>query len=191
MRVVETTDFTGRPSQEGLTGNQTNIPDEESTMQAAEQEQITIPEIGAVWPGQGGIYAGFMPARNGSEGYHLILGEELARAEWGQYGEESPATSLIDGRANTLALVNADGEYPAAIAAYEHIAEGHGDFYLPAAAELYEIWLNLNGKLSGWVWSSSQRSANNAFITYFGGGTQGFNAKYDELRVRPVRRFIQ
>ncbi|BBP51216.1 hypothetical protein PHLH3_08420 [Pseudomonas sp. St386] len=29
MRVVEKTDFTGRPSQEGLTGNQQNIPDKE------------------------------------------------------------------------------------------------------------------------------------------------------------------
>lgn len=156
-------------------------------MQAAEQEQITLPEIGAVWPGQGGIYAGFMPARKGAEGYHLILGEELARAEWGQYGDESPATSLIDGRANTEALVNADGEYPAAIAAYEHIAEGHGDFYLPAAAELYEIWLNLSGKLSGWVWSSSQRSAYGAFGLDFDAGSQDTTGKGGELRVRPVR----
>ena len=160
-------------------------------MQAAEQEQITIPEIGAVWPGQGGIYAGFIPARNGAEGYHLILGDELERAEWGQYGDESPATSLIDGRANTEALVNADGEYPAAIAAYEHIAEGHGDFYLPAAAELYEIWLNLNGKLAGWVWSSSKRSADYAFRLHFVDGHQDYGGKGFELRVRPVRRFIQ
>lgn len=160
-------------------------------MQAVEQVQVTIPEIGAVWPGQGGIYAGFIPARNGAEGYHLILGDELDRFDWGQYGDESPATSLIDGRANTEALVNADGEYPAAIAAYEHIAEGHVDFYLPSAAELYEIWLNLNGKLAGWVWSSSQRSANDAFTTYFDAGTQLTNVKYGELRVRPVRRFIQ
>ena len=155
------------------------------------QQQIVTPEIGAVWPGQGGIYAGFIPARNGAEGYHLILGEELARAEWGQYGEESPATSLIDGRANTLALIESGGEYPAAIAAHKHEADGHADFYLPAAAELYEIWLNLNGKLSGWVWSSSQRSANFAFYMLFVDGFQTVNDKDYELRVRPVRRFIQ
>lgn len=160
-------------------------------MQAAEQAQITIPEIGAVWPGQGGIYAGFIPARNGVEGYHLILGEELARAEWGQHGDESPATSLIDGRANTLALIESGGEYLAAIAAHKHEADGHADFYLPAAAELYEIWLNLNGKLSGWVWSSSQRSANDAFHMDFDDGSQHYVAKSYELRVRPVRRFIQ
>ena len=160
-------------------------------MQAAEQAQITIPKIGAVWPGQGGIYAGFIPARNGVEGYHLILGDELERAEWGQYGDESPATSLIDGRTNTLALIESDGEYPAAIAAHKHEADGHADFYLPAAAELYEIWLNLNGKLSGWVWSSSQRSAYYAFFMHFGDGSQNYTGKDLELRVRPVRRFIR
>ena len=160
-------------------------------MQASEQAQVTIPEIGAVWPGQGGIYAGFIPARNGAEGYHLILGDELGRFEWGQYGDESPATSLIDGRANTLALIESGGEYPAAIAAHKHEADGHTDFYLAAAAELYEIWLNLNGKLAGWVWSSSQRSADFAFYMYFGDGYQGSGAKDYELRVRPVRRFIQ
>ncbi|MBD9459141.1 DUF1566 domain-containing protein [Pseudomonas sp. PDM05] len=160
-------------------------------MQAAEQAQITIPEIGAVWPGQGGIYAGFIPARNGAEGYHLILGDDLERAEWGQYGDESPATSLIDGRANTLALIESGGEYPAAIAAHKHEADGHADFYLPAAAELYEIWLNLNGKLAGWVWSSSQRSAHIAFVMDFDDGSQDLNGKDFELRVRPVRRFIQ
>jgi hypothetical protein len=160
-------------------------------MQAAEQAQITIPEIGAVWPGQGGIYAGFIPARNGAEGYYLILGDELGKFEWGPYGEESPATSLVDGRANTLALIESGSEYPAAIAAHEHEADGHSDFYLPAAAELYETWLNLNGKLPGWVWSSSQRSADTAFTMYFGDGSQDFFGKSYELRVRPVRRFIR
>ncbi|WEX18933.1 DUF1566 domain-containing protein [Pseudomonas sp. G11] len=160
-------------------------------MQAADQAQVTIPEIGAVWPGQGGIYAGFMPARNGDEGYHLVLGDELGRFEWGQYGDDSPATSLIDGRANTLALIESGGEYPAAIAVHKHEADGHTDFYLPAAAELYEIWLNLNGKLAGWVWSSSQRSALSAFLMLFVDGSQFYYAKGGELRVRPVRRFIQ
>jgi len=141
-------------------------------MQTAAAAQITIPEIGAIWPGQGGIYAGFVPARGNAEGYHLILGDELGRFEWGQYGDESPTTSLIDGRANTLALIESGGNYPAAIAAHRHEADGHTDFYLPAAAELYEVWLNLNGKISGWAWSSSQRSADIAFFMPFGVGTQ-------------------
>jgi hypothetical protein len=38
-----------------------------------------------------------------------------------------------------------------------------------------------------WYWSSSQRSAYDAFYMYFGGGTQSNGGKDDELRVRPVR----
>lgn len=151
-------------------------------------QSIQPPAIGEVWPGQGGIYAGIMPARGTESSYHLILGDELGRFEWGQYGDLSPATSLIDGLANTTALVDSDGEYPAAVVASEHSADGHTDFYLPAAAELYEIWLNLNGKLTGWVWSSSQRSAYVAFNMYFDDGIQNYYGKYYELRVRPVRR---
>ncbi|MDI2594998.1 DUF1566 domain-containing protein [Pseudomonas sp. 681] len=149
---------------------------------------IQPPALGEVWPGQGGIYAGVMPARGDTAAYHLILGDELGRFEWGQYGDESPATSLIDGKANTLALIESGGDYPAAKAAVSHEADDHADFYLPAAAELYEIWLNLNGKIEGWVWSSSQRSAYYAFGMYFVDGTQYYVVKINELRVRPVRR---
>ena len=41
-----------------------------------------------------------------------------------------------------------------------------------------------------WYWSSSQRSANGAFYMHFADGYQGNGAKYDELRVRPVRRSL-
>lgn len=152
------------------------------------QQQLTPPAIGQIWPGQGGIYAGIMPARNSQEAYHLILGEELGRFEWGPYGEESSATSLIDGLANTKNLIGEGDDYPAAKAAAAHIADGHSDFYLPAAAELYEAWLNLGDQDWHWVWSSSQRSADFAFGMLFGGGYQDDLGKSNELRVRPVRR---
>lgn len=151
------------------------------------QAQLTPPAVGQIWPGQGGIYAGIMPARNGQEAYHLVIGEEIGRFEWGPYGEESPATSLIDGQANTLALLEY-GEYPAAKAAAAHTADGHHDFYLPAAAELYEAWLNLGDQDWYWVWSSSQRSADGAFRMYFDDGFQHYYVKLSELRVRPARR---
>lgn len=38
-----------------------------------------------------------------------------------------------------------------------------------------------------WYWSSSQRSAINAFYVLFDVGTQGYDVKNSELRVRPVR----
>jgi hypothetical protein len=41
-----------------------------------------------------------------------------------------------------------------------------------------------------WYWSSSQRSAYDAFGMHFDDGTQNSLAKDGELRVRPVRRFF-
>lgn len=152
------------------------------------QKQVTPPAIGQNWPGQGGIYAGIMPARNGQEAYHLVIGEDLGRFQWGPYGKESPATtSLTDGQANTVALLE-HGEYPAAKGAAAYTADGHSDFYLPAAAELYEAWLNLGYQDWYWVWSSSQCSAHTAFSVYFDDGYQYGYCKGLELRGRPVRR---
>ncbi|MFW3895319.1 DUF1566 domain-containing protein [Pseudomonas bharatica] len=150
--------------------------------------QLTPPNIGEIWPGQGGIYAGIVPARNGAEAYHLIIGEEIGRFAWDPHCDHSNASSLIDGQANTKDLIESGGDYPAAHAAAQHIADGHADFYLPAAAELYEAWLNLGYKDWGLVWSSSQRSANNAFSLLFVDGYQVNSGKNLELRVRPVRR---
>lgn len=41
-----------------------------------------------------------------------------------------------------------------------------------------------------WYWSSTQRSASNAFNMHFAGGTQYDGAKDYELRVRPVRSVL-
>ena len=41
-----------------------------------------------------------------------------------------------------------------------------------------------------WYWSSSQRSAYSAFGVDFGDGYRVSGGKYDELRVRPVRRAL-
>ncbi|MBT9234268.1 DUF1566 domain-containing protein [Pseudomonas sp. MG-2] len=150
--------------------------------------KLTPPAVGEIWTGQGGIYAGIVPARNGAEAYHLVIGEELGRFEWGPYEVEAPSISLSDGKANTLVMLEANDEYPAAKAAAAHQADGHTDFYLPAAAELYEAWLNLGDKGWGWVWSSSQRSANSAFFLLFADGSQGGNVKSHVLPIRPVRR---
>ena len=60
---------------------------------------------------------------------------------------------------------------------------------LPAQTELPAFQDDGEEAFSGsWYWSSTQRSASNAFLMHFGGGLQGNGGKYDELRVRPVRR---
>jgi hypothetical protein len=76
------------------------------------------------------------------------------------------------------------------VAAYT--AEGHTDFYLPACAELYHCWVSVPELFAKdcYYWSSSQRSANNAFTMVFADGYQDIYGKTSELRVRPVRRFF-
>jgi hypothetical protein len=153
---------------------------------------LAIPAIGEYWPGQGGHNAGLVPERDGVPAHYLIVAaKDIGSHAWGRRGEESGATSKWDGLANTQALM-AEGGHPAAEAASKHSADGHSDFYLPAAAELYHCWVHAQALFATdcWYWSSSQRSALYAFIMGFGVGTQGNVVKTNELRVRPVRRLF-
>ncbi|HGN0893850.1 TPA: DUF1566 domain-containing protein, partial [Pseudomonas aeruginosa] len=87
----------------------------------------------------------------------------------------------------------AEGNHPAATACTKFEADGHSDFYLPAAAELYQGWLNAPELFAKdrWYWSSTQRSASYAFSMGFNGGSQDSSGvKILELRVRPVRRMF-
>ncbi|MBE8590734.1 DUF1566 domain-containing protein [Pseudomonas sp. MAFF 301449] len=148
-----------------------------------------IPVIGQPWPGQGGINGGYVPARGDVPAHYLIFGDkDLGEFKWGRYQEESQATSKWDGKSNTDALIAAGG-HPAAEAARNYTADGHSDFDLPAAAQLYQAWAHdLIAK--GAYWSSSQRSAYLAFSMDFGDGYQFSYGKLNELRVRPVRRYF-
>ncbi|WP_449106724.1 Lcl C-terminal domain-containing protein [Pseudomonas mohnii] len=152
-----------------------------------------IPAVGQSWPGQGGINGGLVPARGDvPEHYLIIAAADVGDHEWGGYREESKATSKTDGKANTEWLCNEEAQHPAANACAEYKADGHHDFYLPAAAELYHCWVNCPEVFAQdcYYWSSSQRSADYAFGMYFGDGVQDNGDKDDELRVRPVRRLF-
>ncbi|MFJ2455402.1 DUF1566 domain-containing protein [Pseudomonas protegens] len=149
----------------------------------------SVPAIGTYWPGQGGINGGYVEARGDVPAHYLIFGDkDLGEFAWGRYREESEATSKWDGKANTDALIAAGG-HSAAEAARAYTADGHNDFDLPAATQLYQAWAH-DLITEGYYWSSSQRSANFAFFLTFGGGDQDSNVKYGELRVRPVRRLF-
>jgi len=155
----------------------------------------SIPEIGQPWPGQGGINGGFVHARGDVPAHYLIIAvKDVGSLEWGGRGVEVKGLSKTDGYTNTQVLIGNDDErkYPAADACAEYQADGHQDFYLPAAAELYQGWLNCPEVFAQdcYYWSSSQRSAYSAFGLYFGGGNQYGDGKVNELRVRPVRRFF-
>lgn len=150
----------------------------------------TVPAIGEYWPGQGGHNAGFVPARDDVPAHYLVIAaKDIDDRAWGGRGNESKATSKLDGLANTQALL-AEGGHPAATACTEYRVDGHSDFYLPAAVELYQGWVNTPDLFAKdcYYWSSSQRSADFAFGMYFLGGYQYGYGKDYELRVRPVRR---
>ncbi|TES59178.1 DUF1566 domain-containing protein [Pseudomonas syringae pv. tomato] len=157
-----------------------------------------IPAIGEYWPGQGGVNAGLMRGENGKPDYWLIVptddlvkGKKLA---FGGYEVDEPeSASRRNGLANTLHLVEgSDTEHPAAQWCDGLTIEGHNDLYLPAIDELALCRANVPELFEKeWHWSSSQRSATNAFIQNFFDGFQSYDGKGFELRVRPVRRFIQ
>lgn len=152
-----------------------------------------IPAVGQPWPGQGGINGGLVAARGDvPEHYLIIAAKDVGDHAWGGYREDSKATSKTDGKANTEWLCNEETEHPAANACAEYQVDGHHDFYLPAAAELYQGWVNCPEVFAQdcYYWSSSQRSAHYAFFMLFVGGNQGLNVKGSELRVRPVRRLF-
>ena len=153
------------------------------------------PELGAAWPGQGGFNGGLVAARDDVPAHYLIIAaKDVGDHEWGARGIEVKGLSKTDGYTNTQVLIGNDDErkYPAANACAEYQADEHHDFYLPAAAELYQGWLNCPEVFAQdcYYWSSSQRSANGAFFMPFDGGNQSGYGKDYELRVRPVRRLF-
>ena len=165
---------------------------------AAKVQPITahsVPALGAEWPGQGGFNGGLVAARGDVPAHYLIIAkDDVGSHEWGGRGIEVKGLSKTDGYTNTQVLIGNDDErkYPAADACAEYQADGHHDFYLPAAAELYHCWVNVPELFAKdtWYWSSSQRSAYGAFVMTFDDGHQTSSSKGSELRVRPVRRFF-
>ena len=159
---------------------------------------LTPPTPGEYWTGQGGIYAGILPAIGDQPAQHLVFGTEHPKQlTWGPYGHKvTDANSRINGRANTAALL-ADKAitghaYPAAECAAGYSADGHSDFHLPSQAELFMASLHAPKAFSqaGWYWSSTQHSSTNAFIQDFENGfsISGWDYEDDTYRVRPVRR---
>ncbi|MFA7943037.1 DUF1566 domain-containing protein [Pseudomonas brenneri] len=154
-----------------------------------------VPAIGEYWPLQGGLNGGFVHASGDVPAHYLIFAaKDVGTLEWGGRGVEVNGLSKTDGYTNTQVLIGNEDEraYPAANACAEYQADSHHDFYLPAAAELYQGWLNCPEVFAKdcYYWSSSQRSANLAFLMYFDAGGQLSYGKYDELRVRPVRSVL-
>ena len=152
------------------------------------------PRIGAEWPGEGGIYAGVIRGEAGRPDYHLIVPtSDAAKAEdmiFGSTADVPAATSEYDGRANTLALVNAGGAV-AAEWAHDLTIGPHSDFYLPARRELALLYANVPDLFEkAWHWSSTQHAALPfyAWFQNFDNGGQDISHKSAAGRARAVRR---
>ena len=165
-----------------------------ATLAIAAEPAITasgIPAIGEYWPGEGGVNGGLFPG--GDKPYYLIVptgADAESTREWGGYGDElNGAKSPWDGLANTADLVKVDTSHPAAqfCAAFER--DGHKDFYLMARREASFLEITVPQVFTqAYHWTSSQRSANNAYGMDFGDGWLNISGKSYERLARPVRR---
>ncbi|MBX8534581.1 DUF1566 domain-containing protein [Pseudomonas cichorii] len=150
-----------------------------------------IPAHGEYWPGEGGSNGGFVPARGDVPAHYLIVGaNDIGDHKHGGHGHNTGATSKTDGAANTRALIDSEIDHPAAKACSEYTADGHTDYHLPAASELYQCWLNCPELFdkAPWYATSTQYSANFIYVMGFSVGRQDNDRKFIERRVRPVRR---
>ncbi|HBO1351745.1 TPA: hypothetical protein L4F11_005954 [Pseudomonas aeruginosa] len=150
--------------------------------------QSDLPEIGQ--PLADGTFFG-RHWLNGKEYAYIDLGKSAElTGEWGEYGQNvDGAASYRDGASNTVAMAEAGSPI-----AKQALEIGAGVF-IPSALELALLFsAKQAGELSGfsnrWYWSSTQYSANYAFLTTFFGGYTDYGGKYDVLRVRPVRKIL-
>lgn len=157
---------------------------------AAEPSSQTPPAHGEYWPGQGGRYICTLPALLGLPARHLIAGPECAdQIKFGPEVDVPGATSHIDGRANTAALLASGKEHPAAHWAANCQEDGHTDFYLPAKLDLVMAHIcapSLFNK-DGWYWTSTQLSRTTAFVQDFEYGHSIWGLKDFQHRVRAFR----
>ena len=170
---------------------------------------ITLPEIGA--PFEGGFFAGTY-LENGCLTALVVAPKAEGEAEdmeWGGYGKGTAARSLIDGLANTRAI--ADDNHPAAKFCADLRIGGFDDWHLPALDQMTVLRANLmpdSGYVPAqttaeafkdegaeafdqeWYWSSTEFSANYAWMQDFGYGYQDGGGKGNSCRCRAVRKIL-
>ncbi len=120
---------------------------------------------------------------------------------WGAAGTVNTGTAIGTGESNTAMIVTALGDnggtaYAAKICSdytVNHNGVDYDDWFLPSKDELNELYeqekLVGNFDTGDWYWSSSEASADEAWLQYFTAGPQPRFAKSFDLRVRAVRAF--
>lgn len=127
------------------------------------QTTLKVPAIGHPWPEQGGTYCGVIRGRDGQPDHHLILAD----------AKPTERMSWVAGMAWAKTVS----------------ADGHSDFDLPTRHESSVLFGNVGDLFEpNWHWTSTQFSADNAFVQVFNYGLQLGSDKEYEGRVRAVRR---
>ncbi len=154
----------------------------------AHQLTPTLPAPGQPWPNLSALYAGIIAKPDGTSLALLRPTDVPALPDhpWGEYGKViDGADDPFDGYANTLAMAAAGNKLAKAVRALP------GDCYLPSRMEALVLFATLREQVgSGWVWTSTQSSADGAWCQFFGNGYQNVYGKDAALRAVPVRRLV-
>lgn len=154
-----------------------------------------LPDFGTAIAGQGGNFAAIMrgPMVDGVQQppVALIVADKAHHiaCAWGARGRLiAGCDSRVDGQANTLAMLLED--CPAAKHARSIAVDGHSDFFVPAIGQLNTAAANAPELFDpkGIFWSSTQLSSGYAIAQDFEYARSGWNSKYGEFLVVPVRR---
>jgi hypothetical protein len=152
------------------------------------EHAMQTPNPGQHWAEQSAHYAGPVAYPDGNV-YALLLPDgfdAFGELQWGKYGKEiKGAASLHDGRANTAAMAKAGSAAAKAVIAH------NADWYIPSRVEALQLFSTLKDKVGGgWIWTSTQYSADTAWCQTFGNGYQYIGNKDAELRAVAVRRLL-
>jgi hypothetical protein len=113
----------------------------------------------------------------------------------GSYISVTTGTSVGTGKANTAAIIAAQGSGSYAASLCKNLTlGGYSDWFLPSKDELNLMYTNLKkaglGGFGGsWLWSSSQLSSNDAWGQDFSYGVQYNSYKFVNNSVRACRAF--
>ena len=99
-------------------------------------------------PIEGGFFAGLINI-NGEQFGVVVSPKDTGDLEgtWGKYDQETDATSICDGAANTQAMATAGSEIAAHVLALD--LNGHADWYIPSRDELELVYRNLKPSTTG------------------------------------------
>ena len=153
--------------------------------------------IGQIGPG-GGII--FYDKGNNSEGWRYLEASpvDLGPCAWAAYGQEytniiGTETSIGKGENSTYSILLQDPDAPAARECRNYLGGGQNDWFLPSLEELNELYEKRTIAGISEVneyWSSSQANNNEAWLQFFGIGSQYYGAKSNAIAyVRPIRAF--